>query len=95
MGLNAPADRAGLIFLNVATRGCGHQCSMSQPSTIAERLLAHARLCREIARASWTEEVAQRLERLAEDCIRAAGNAELEPRALDAFDGAATAPPLA
>jgi hypothetical protein len=53
---------------------------MSQLSTIAQRLLAHARLCREIARASWNEESAQRLERLAEDCIRAARAAEPAPR---------------
>jgi hypothetical protein len=49
---------------------------MSQLPTIAARLLAHARLCREIARASWNEESAQRLERLAEDCIRAARDIE-------------------
>jgi 6,7-dimethyl-8-ribityllumazine synthase len=66
---------------------------MSLPSTIAERLLAHARLCREIARASWNEEIAQRLERLAQDCIRAAGNTESDPRALDGFDGVTTTPP--
>jgi 6,7-dimethyl-8-ribityllumazine synthase len=66
---------------------------MSLPSTIAERLLAHARLCREIARASWNEEIAQRLERLAQDCIRAAGNTEPNPRALDGFDGVTTTPP--
>ena len=68
---------------------------MSQPFAIAERLLAHARLCREIARASWNEEIARRLERLAEDCIRAAGDAELEPRARNGFDCDASAPPMA
>ena len=68
---------------------------MSQPSPMAERLLAHARLCQEIARASWNEEIAHRLERLAEDCIRAAGDAEPEPRALNGCDRIATARPTA
>ena len=59
---------------------------MSQPRSIAERLLAHARLCQEIARASWNEESAQGLERLAEDCIRAARDAEALSRAQHAFE---------
>ena len=65
--------------------------AMSQPRTIADRLLAHARICREIARASWNEESAQRLERLAADCMRAARTAEpvLEP--LAAFERLAAA----
>jgi hypothetical protein len=53
---------------------------MSQPSTIAERLLAHARLCREIADATLNEETARKLERLAEDCIQAARDADPTPR---------------
>ena len=64
---------------------------MSQPSTIRERLLAHARLCREIANATLNEETALKLERLAEDCIRAARNADPEPRAPNGFDRRATA----
>ena len=39
---------------------------MSQSSKIAERLLAHARLCRQIADASWSETTAAELERAAE-----------------------------
>lgn len=39
---------------------------------IAERLLAHARLCRQIAEATWSEEVAQKLGRLADECTQAA-----------------------
>ena len=78
------ADRAsipaGLIFLNAATRDCRHKAGMSQPSTIAERLLAHARLCREIADATLNEETACKLERLAEDCIQAAQDADPTPR---------------
>jgi uncharacterized membrane protein YccC len=50
---------------------------MSQPSTISERLLAHARLCREIADATLNEETARKLERLAQDCIQAARDAAI------------------
>jgi hypothetical protein len=53
---------------------------MSQPSTINERLLAHARICREIASATLNEETASKLERLAKDCIEAARNADPEPQ---------------
>jgi len=45
---------------------------VSQSSKIAERLLAHARLCRQIADASWSETTAAELERLAAECERAA-----------------------
>jgi hypothetical protein len=45
---------------------------VSHASKVAERLLAHARLCREIAGATWNEETAKKLERLADDCTRAA-----------------------
>jgi len=44
---------------------------------IAERLLAHARLCREIALTSLNAEIAQKLTTLAEDCTRTAE--ELQP----------------
>ena len=53
---------------------------MSQRSTISERLLAHARLCREIADATLHEETANKLERLAPDCIQAARDAEPAPQ---------------
>jgi hypothetical protein len=51
-------------------------------SKMAERLLAHARLCRQIAEQSWNEETAQRLDTLAQECVRAA--AELTTDADDA-----------
>ena len=51
---------------------------MSQPSTIAERLLAHARICREIANATVHAETASKLERLARECIEAARDASAE-----------------
>ena len=50
---------------------------MSNSAKIAERLLAHARLCRHIAEQTWSEETAHKLDRLANDCVRAA--AELAP----------------
>jgi hypothetical protein len=53
---------------------------MSQPSTIVERLLAHARICREIADTTLNEEIARKLEELAEDCIRAARDIKPAPR---------------
>ena len=49
---------------------------MLQSSTIRERLLAHARLCREIADATLNEETASKPERLAHDCMRAALDAD-------------------
>ncbi len=78
---------AELIFLNAPSLGCGHsdtvspyshlgRIPVSQSSKIAERLLAHARLCRQIADASWSETTAAELERLAAECERAAGDAK-------------------
>jgi len=45
---------------------------MSPSSKLAERLLAHARLCRQIARQSWNEQTAAELEKLAAECDLAA-----------------------
>ena len=39
---------------------------------ISERLIAHARLCRQIAEQSWSEEAARELDVLANECMRAA-----------------------
>lgn len=50
---------------------------VSHSAKIAERLLAHARLCREIAGASSNEETAEKLKQLAAECTRAA--AEIAP----------------
>lgn len=44
-------------------------------STLVERLLAHARLCRQIARQCLNEETAAELEKLADECDRAAATA--------------------
>ena len=42
---------------------------------VAQRLLAHARLCREIAALSWNEADARKLEEMAAECVRWAGTA--------------------
>ncbi len=49
-------------------------------SKVAERLRAHARLCRQIAHESWNETIAIELARLADQCIEAADNIEPKPR---------------
>jgi hypothetical protein len=51
------------------------QETVSPSSKLAERLLAHARLCRQIARQTWNEETAAELEKLAAECDLAAANA--------------------
>jgi hypothetical protein len=68
------------MFLNAATDGCRHKTGMSQPSTMVDRLLAHARICREIASTTLNRQTARELELLAEDCIQAARDAEPAPR---------------
>ena len=45
-------------------------------SKVAERLRAHARLCRQIAGESWNEVIAIELTRLADQCAEAADNIE-------------------
>jgi hypothetical protein len=60
-----------------------HPAPLSSPalpaSKVAERLRAHARLCRQIAHESWNETTAIELTRLADQCIEAADNIEPEP----------------
>jgi hypothetical protein len=41
-------------------------------SPVAERLLAHARLCEQIAQRCWHEATAEELKRIAQDCTRTA-----------------------
>ena len=48
---------------------------MSPSSQLAQRLLAHALLCRQIARQCLNEETAAELERLAAECDQAAAKA--------------------
>jgi len=45
---------------------------MPKVTAIAERLLAHARLCEQIARGCWNEDTAETLRRMARDCSLAA-----------------------
>jgi hypothetical protein len=41
-------------------------------AAVAQRLLAHARLCEQIAQGCWNEETAAELRRMARDCTHAA-----------------------
>jgi hypothetical protein len=75
-----------LIPINAAMSGCGHKSRMSaqiampaapKVEAIAERLLAHAKLCEQIARECLNEETASKLRRMAQDCAQAA--AQLAP----------------
>ena len=54
-------------------------CPVPNAPKIAERLLAHARLCRQIAEAAIRDDVAQEFGRLADECLRVA--AALDPDA--------------
>lgn len=45
---------------------------MTDHLKIAERLLAHATMCQQAASLSWDEAIAIELEKLAEDCRKAA-----------------------
>jgi hypothetical protein len=59
---------------------------MSQTSKMAERLLVHARLCRQIAGASCDEADAEQLEQLADACTRAAARADSDGGPVDQID---------
>ncbi len=74
---------SGLICLKAPTPAAGYESTMAsafppawipvsaQPSAkVAQRLLAHAKLCREIAALSWNEADARKLEELAAECVR-------------------------
>jgi len=49
---------------------------MSDEHTVAGRLLAHAKLCRQMATQTWNEEIAKELRKLADECARAAVEAK-------------------
>ena len=49
---------------------------MPQANKVAERLLAHARLYRKIARANWNEEIATLAQQKADNCVREAAGAD-------------------
>ena len=53
---------------------------MPQSAKVIQRLLAHAKLCRDIAAASWNQTSAEKLEEMAAECERsAAGDREATP----------------
>ena len=51
---------------------------MPTTDTVVERLLAHARRCREMAGETWNEDIAAELRKLAVECTRAAREANRE-----------------
>jgi hypothetical protein len=53
--------------------------STTNSAKVVQHLLAHARLCREIAACSSDESSAQRLEELAAACVRTACAADVPP----------------
>jgi hypothetical protein len=59
-------DAARLIHGSIA---------VSNSAKIVQRLLAHAKLCREVASASWNHTSAQKLEEMAAECERSAAAA--------------------
>ena len=76
-----------MIPVNAARCGYRHMSAMltdraresvADADKVAERLLAHARLCRHIAEQTWSEDAARDLKQMAEDCIRAAD--QIAPR---------------
>lgn len=60
-----------------------HPAPLSSPALpadeVAERLRAHARLCRQIAHESWDETIASELARLADQCMEVADHIEPVP----------------
>jgi hypothetical protein len=81
-----PANAVTLTSINGATATSVHNFLMfpdDRPSSpvlnghrIAERLLAYARLCRQIAEATQNEDLALDFRRLADECRRVAANAD-------------------
>jgi len=78
LGLIAPR----LTSINALRPGLGHKVTMSSAasnprfSAIAERLLAHARFCEEIAQECQSKETALKLRRLARECTETAAEIE-------------------
>lgn len=53
---------------------------MSEPPKMAERLLAHAKLCQEVASECWDDELAADFNKLALECIEAAVACKQQPK---------------
>jgi hypothetical protein len=71
-----PAPVFELIFHNAARDGRGHKSVMTHPPAIFDRLLAHARICQDIADATMNSETAGKLEVMAQDCLQVARDAD-------------------
>jgi uncharacterized protein (DUF433 family) len=57
----------------------GNLGPMSQSPKMAERLLAHAKLCQEVASECWDNELAADFNKLALECIEAAVACKQQP----------------
>ena len=74
--LKAPASEAGYESKMASAFPPAWIPVPAPPSAkAAQRLLAHARLCREVASLSWNEADARKLEEIAAECVRWAGAA--------------------
>jgi 3-methyladenine DNA glycosylase AlkC len=60
-------------------------------SKVAARFLVHAELCRRMASETWSEDVAQELEQLADECARAAEDPKAEDAQSEDAEGEACA----
>jgi hypothetical protein len=68
-----------LIYLNIIAPGMDQHSAMSKQPKMAERLLAHARMCREVADECGNKELAADFNKLALECIQAAAACKEQP----------------
>lgn len=68
-----------LIYRKAITWSRGQIILMSQPLKMAERLLAHAKMCQEVASECANEELAADFNKLALECIEAAAACGQQP----------------
>jgi hypothetical protein len=68
-----------LIYLNIIAPGLGQYSAMSEQLKMAKRLLAHARMCQEVADECGNKELAADFNELALECIQAAAACKEQP----------------
>jgi hypothetical protein len=68
-----------LIYLNIIAPGLGQYSVMSEQLKMAKRLLAHARMCQEVADECGNKELAADFNELALECIQAAAACKEQP----------------
>jgi len=77
--LSFTGNGSDLIYRNVSMWNFGQIGVMSEPPKMVERLLAHAKMCREVANECCSEELAADFNKLALECIEAAAACEQQP----------------